>query len=124
MAKYYMQKVDKEEAAKMRENGFSLQEIADRFGVSRQRIGILFRKTGRVSKKPTGLDSVVFPNIRKFLSDNRMSIKRFSNFCQSDYNSVLRGIKGYNDMQKHTIDDILRATGMTYEEAFKEDEKE
>lgn len=117
-----MKKVDKEKAAQMRENGFSLQEIADCFGVSRQRIGILFHRTGRVPNKPSGLDDVVFPNIRKFLIDNRMSIKRFSKYCNIDYSSAIRGLKGKYDMQKHTIDDILCATGMTYEEAFKEDE--
>lgn len=112
------------QAATMRKNGASLKDIADSLGVSKQRIGVILRNTGRATCKPRNTHSIIFPSIRKYLNENRMSISRFAVLCNISGQTMNRAITGQTDMLKRTIDQILRVTGMTYEEAFKEDEKE
>ena len=124
MSSWKLSDDDISQAATMRENGASLQEIADSLGVSRQWIGVILHGTGRVTYKPRNMNRIIYPTIRNFLEKNRMSITRFSVLCNVSHITIYRGITGEKDMLKRTIDQILRVTGMTYEEAFKEDEKE
>lgn len=111
-------------AKTMRKNGDSLQKIADSLGISRQWIWVIIHRDGNVPYQQKLLNRVIFPAIRNYLYKNRISISQFSVLCNVSYKTIYRGITGQADMPKRTIDQILRITGMTYEEAFKEDEKE
>ena len=114
---------DRLEAAKMRKKGMSYQEIADRFGVSHQAINVLFRDGKRVDRKPRNTHQIKYIGIKKYLETNRISIGKFSNMCGVNSTTLWRNVIGKSDMLKRNIDKILCVTGMTYEEAFKEDEK-
>lgn len=111
-------------AKTMRKNGDSLQKIADSLGVSRQWIWVIIHRDDHVTYQQKLLNRVIFPKIRNYLYKNRISITQFSALCNVSYMTIYRGITGQTDILKRTIDQILRVTGMTYEEAFKEDEKE
>lgn len=113
---------DRLEASKMRKRGMSYQEIADRFGVSRQAINALFQDGKRADQKPKNTHLIKYIGIKKYLETNRISIGKFSNMCKVDNTTMWRNITGQTDMLKRNIDKILCVTGMTYEEAFKEDE--
>lgn len=68
----------------------------------------------------------VYPNIDRFMRDRGMDYEDFKNLCDpASKTAVYRtliGVGGVNGPTKSTIDTILKATGMTYEEAFaKED---
>lgn len=71
---------DISQIAAMRKSGASFQEIGDKFGVSKQWIGILLHGTGRVHCKPQNTHQIIYPKIRKYLEDNRMSVRRFAVF--------------------------------------------
>lgn len=114
---------DRLEAVRMRKDGMSYQEIADRFGVSRQAINDLFRDGKRADQKPKNTHLIKYIGIKKYLETNRISIGKFSKMCGIDNTTMWRNLIGKTDMLKRNIDKILKVTGMTYEEAFKEDEK-
>lgn len=111
-------------AKTMRKNGDSFQKIADSLGVSRQWIWVIIHRDGNVPYQQKLLNRVIFPAIRNYLYKNRISISQFSVLCNVSYMTMYQRITGQTDIPKRTIDQILRVTGMTYEEAFKEDEKE
>lgn len=115
---------DRLEAVRMRKDGMSYQEIADRFGVSRQAINALFRDGKRTDQKQKNTHLIKYIGIKKYLETNRISIGKFSKMCRVDNTTMWRNITGQTDMLKRNIDKILLVTGMTYEQAFKEDEKE
>lgn len=115
---------DRLEAVRMRKDGMSYQEIADRFGVSRQAINALFRDGKRADQKPKNTHLIKYIGIKKYLEKNRISIGKFSKMCRVDNTTMWRNITGQTDMLKRNIDKILLVTGMTYEQAFKEDKKE
>lgn len=111
-------------AKTMRKNGDSFQKIVDSLGVSRQWIWVIIHRDGNVPYQQKLLNRVIFPAIRNYLHKNRISITQFSVLCNVSYRTMYQRITGQTDILKRTIDQILRVTGMTYEEAFKEDEKE
>ena len=115
---------DRLEVARMRKIGMSYQEIADKFGVSRQYINFLLQDGERVGRKPKNTHQIKYIGLKRYLETNRISIGKFSKMCGIDYTTMWRNLIGKTDMLKRNIDKILKVTGMTYEEAFKEDEKE
>lgn len=111
---------DKAEAYFMRLEGKSFQEIANQFGVSRQNIHRILN--GVCERTPRrSLDTVVFPEIRNYMSENRLSFNSFSNLLGISVGAVINGLCGKNDITKNFIDRVLDTTGMTYEQAFKKD---
>ena len=63
-----------------------------------------------------------FANIRKYISENNISLRDFSKRCDIPVSTMSRIVNGKVDVQKSNIDKILKATGMSYEECFKEEE--
>lgn len=117
MAKQKLSTSDKIEAFSMRLNGSSLQEIADKFGVSRQCIFQIV-PTGTSYRLSNNYESCIYPNIRRFLIENRYSYHRFADLCAVSLTCMHNALIGRVSPHKSTIDKILEVTGMTYEEAF------
>lgn len=114
---------EKVEAYRMRLNGASLQECADRFGVSRERIRQIIPGVGERSIRQEAYKSCIYPNISNFMYENQYnyhSISKMTGFAQVTVSDYLTGKK---DMRKRFIDKILDITDMTYEEAFKKEAK-
>ena len=61
-----------------------------------------------------------FPKIEKYISENNISLRDFSKRCDIPVSTMSRIVNGKVDVQKSNIDKILKATGMSYEECFKE----
>lgn len=111
-----MTKEQKIEAYSMRLDGVPIRKIAEKYGVSYQCIQQLFpgiRKDYREKYK-----SCIYPNIVKFLIKNSMSINELAKRCNLSYVGLHDFLNGG---KKKTVDKILKATGMTYEEAFAEE---
>ena len=108
------------EAYAMRLDGYALQEIADKFGVSRQRIQqIIGPGSGHSVRRPN--PCMKYPNIGKWLIENKMTqcgLANKSGIASAYLSNILLG---KINPGKKIIDKILLATGMTYEEAFKEE---
>lgn len=106
-----------------REKGLTYQAIADKFGVTKQAVQCVCGKNCDAKFRRWDASKCVYPNVRKWLNENRITkaelIRRMgieteaSNYMRiGDY---LRG-KGYP--LKQTIDRLLSATGLTYEQFF------
>lgn len=63
-----------------------------------------------------------FPEIKKYISKNNISLRDFSKCCGMPVSTMSRIVNGKVDVQKSSIDKILKTTGMSYEECFKEEE--
>ena len=115
-----MTKEQKLKMYEMRLDGYTLQEIADEFGVSRQYVDQVIPSNGR-SRKKSSYDKCIYPNIKNWLMEKRITYTQFADLCGVDVMTMHNGITGKVTMRKTTIDGILKATGMKYEEAFMED---
>ena len=114
-----MTKEQKIEAYSMRLDGVTVREIAKKYGVSYQYIQQLFPGTGKDNGEK--YKSYIYPNIVKLLHENSMSLTKLAKRCNLSYVGLQYFLSGRNGGSKKTVDKILKATGMTYEEAFAED---
>ena len=115
---------DRAEAYYMRLNGSSLQEIADQFGVSKQLIAQFLPYSRHVTCHPHNLEACIFPEIRNFLETERMTYNRFAVLCGMGTQNIYNALTGKANPSKSTIDRILEVTGLPYEVAFRQEEKE
>lgn len=106
------------EARAMRANGFTLQEVADRFGVSKQAISKNIPQHYYSCQKCRDLGKIVYPGFRRFMMENRYTVSRLAKACGIRYAALYNALSGKHDPSKTTIDRMLSFTGMTYEEAF------
>lgn len=106
-----------------REQGYSAMEIANRYGVSHQAVCQACGKWSPGHFKRFSEKSVVFPNLRRWLNDTRMTraefIRRLGCVNGGNSNDQLRRLlNGTAQPRKKTIDKMLEITGLTYEEMF------
>ena len=117
--------MDKKEKMKLlREQGITCQEIADMFGVSRQRVHQVCGKTHPGYFRPIG-DECIYPNLRKWMNENKVSRKEFlQRMGLSPYSENQaqfgRYVRGECQPKKPYIDKMLAVTGLTYETLFEE----
>ena len=107
-----------------RAQGLSCTEVAEMFGTSRQNVSFLTCKHMPKEFRGWNKDNCVYPNLRKWLNDHRMSVSVLQaklNVPRSTVYTFCRGENAY--CAKSTIDAFLRVTGMTYAELFEEDTK-
>lgn len=111
---------DKIAMFKMRLEGATYEEIAKEFGVTKQRIQqIMFRTLGERHRKSN--DKIFYPNIRKWLEEKELTIRKFAQSNGLNYGTILRALQ-HDKMSTKTANQILKATGLTYEEAFRKEE--
>lgn len=102
----------------MRSKGATLQQIADKFGVSRQYIHSLIPKFNQQTRKPD-YSSWLYPAISEYCKFNKLGMIEIENEFGITYQSFRDIMIGKYSPRKTTIDKILNATCMTYEEAFR-----
>lgn len=59
--------------------------------------------------------------IEKYIGIEGISLREFAKKCDMPVSTISRLINGKTDIKKSNIDKILKVTGMTYEECFKEE---
>ena len=106
----------------LRMDGVSLQEIGDRYGVTKEYVRQLIGA-------PHGIDcrvqvKSIYKGLWNWMVSNKISAHRLSNMlsCAENYTSFSRKITGKSALNIREIKDILSVTGMTFEEAFGEEE--
>lgn len=109
----------------LRDEGYNYEKIADASGVSRQRVFQLIGGTRHKTPKPLTETECVYPNLRKYLNENkisRMSLTRqmYGEVTSRQYNRLNKFLNGttYVYINKHMLDRILSVTGLTYEQLF------
>ncbi len=102
--------------------GKTYEEIGTEFGISKQRV---YQLIGGEMKHKVVIpeERCIYPNLRLWMNENNVSVNKL---CRTMYDGRLepertevlrKALKGSN-CTKNTIDRILKATGLTYEEAF------
>ena len=111
------------EAMRMCEEGYSQTDIAAALGVSRQRVHQITGGYHAGHFKKFTEKQVVYPNLRNWLNENRMTKKGLLDRLGLEYHS--RTIAVYSSYlcgrsfpPKKTIDKLLEMTGLTYEQLF------
>lgn len=109
------------EMIEMRNEGKSLAEIGQRFGVSCQRIFQIIGNSTRYPGRP--IKNCVFPGITNWLFEHRVSIKEMSERLNCmGYHTLQLKLSGKHVFTLPETKAILAYTGLTFEEAFgKED---
>ena len=104
------------------------REIAEECGCSYQNVAKALASRNVVRFRHFTENACVYPALRKWLNDNRVSIEELlrrvyghniGGTTRKRYTDVFRG---HAELKKRDIDNLLRVTGMTYEELFREGE--
>lgn len=115
----------------MRLDGHSLQEIGNKFGITRQRVqrivGNYSADQRRAASYRTGLKRVIYPAIRNWILDHEMNLNQFcmgvsdsSGLSPDTIRSAMtRGQKA--GPRLFTVRAILNYTGLKFEQAFEEE---
>lgn len=106
------------QAYAMRLEGCSLQECAERFGVTREYIRQITPPIGNYARTRSKYDKCLYPRIADWLYENRFSYTRFCKMINVSAVSGRAYLTGETRPTKDFIDAVLLATGMKYEEAF------
>lgn len=117
------------EMIKMRLYGFTYQEIAEKFGVTRQRVQqIVAEFTGKErTARQSSLDRCIYPNIRKWMLDNNISMIKLSKMCglaETHIGAVRTKLNGEREFKISEIKAILKESGKTFEYMFFTENKE
>lgn len=108
------------EMCKMRLDGYSLAEIADRFCVSREYVRQCTPQCKNDgSPRFRTNKNYIYPAILSYMRTNRISTKSLSEKSGIAYPTLSKYLTGTTNPPKPAIDKILHVTGMTYEEAFR-----
>lgn len=119
--------VTKQEKLALREQGMTYQQIADYFGISYQAVAQPLAAYNPNHFHYVSESGCIYPNIRKWLNDNKVNKSEFARRCglsnvSNNKNRLNCYLIGRCDPPKMMIDKILAATGMTYEQAFSKEE--
>ena len=116
-----------EEIVAYRQQGMTYKEIATKIGVTKQRVAQIIGKQSIPHFRPIIHEDCIFPNLMKWMNENKVSRKEFcrrmngGDACDASYfTKIMRGEK---DIQKSTIDKMLKVTGLTYEVMFYEEKE-
>lgn len=104
-------------------SGMTYDEVAKIVGLSRQRVYQLIGRADTKLFRHIDADRCVYVGIRDWLNENKVSVseltrRMYGNFHTENQNRVSSMLRGSEKITKYQIDKILKATGLTYENAF------
>lgn len=109
-----------QEVLQMREDDYTLREIAKKMYVSVSLVAQIVPSDGKRRRPRDKKHRYVYPNIEKWLNDNRYTVMEFSKEVGVHSGTMSSHLLGRSYPTKPVIDSILKVTGMSYEEAFEE----
>lgn len=99
--------------------GETVHRIADSYCVSAAAIYDRFKNSGvEISRITVKHRSGIYPNLGNWMSENKISLDRFSKAVGMSYQGLRNFLYGKSNPKFETIQNILKITGLTYEEAF------
>lgn len=104
----------------MRTDGYTMQEIADKFGMTKENVRLVIN--GLLDRNTVQCNASMYPAIRSALIRKGLSIQDVAESSKICVSTLYRAVSPSGNPHKKTIDAILAATGLTYEEAFREEE--
>lgn len=117
----------KERCLQLEAQGYNRKQIAEAVGVTRQRVYQILGTAEKGFFKPITEQGCIYPNWRKWMNDNKVSVPAFSRLmgmdsASRDYGLIKRWMRGDNFPLKFNIDKIIEITGLSYEELFSKEE--
>lgn len=118
-----MTREEKIEMFTMRVDGATLQECADKYGITRERVRQIISNPNN-SHRGARFNPNKYRNrsLAKAISEKYGTVKKFSQESGLSPSAVNRVLNG-GGMSAKTINKVLKYTGLTYEEAFSDDEE-
>lgn len=106
-----------------RENGLNYQQIADKYGVSKQCVAQACGKQDIFHFQYN--NTCVYPGLRKWINDNKIStseLVRLMGMTAYGQNcaNLRNRLNGETELKKSDIDKLIEITGMTYDKLFRE----
>jgi DNA-binding helix-turn-helix protein len=98
----------------MRMDGYTLQEIGDKYGVTREYV----RQVLDVGKRKDKFSKIVYPKLKQYMIERKLSIRKLSILIDIQSATATRLLYGESSPTMSTVNKILKLTGLTYEEAF------
>lgn len=113
----------REQMQALRDQGMTYQAIADEMGCSRQYVYQMIGTGEGAQFRYITKEGCIYPGLRKWMNENlcgRTELLRRMGRFQWPRSAARLGtyLRGECEPSKSTIDDILKATGLTYEECF------
>ena len=113
----------KEQITLLAEQGLTMREIAGQVGVTRQYVSSCLCGTGLHDFIRLREEDCIYPNLRKWWNEHRMTLPRFFEAMGMRYhnNSINRlhiYMRGDGNPRKDFIDKLIAATGLPYETLF------
>ena len=114
------------EMVELRKQGKTYNEIASLMGTSKQRVHYLIGGKSDNLFRPVSRERCVWGGLQEWMNENKVCVaeltRRLYGHGNPSQQSLVRDrLAGKVNFQKDFIDNILRITGLTYEEAFKLD---
>ena len=106
----------------MRIDGCTFQEIADKYGVSRQAIQQMLRAIS--TESGVTRKNYIYPNIADWLIRNNISQRDFAKNIGFKQTAVSSYLTGKNPPHFTFINAVIKETGMPFEVAFHQSELE
>lgn len=106
-----------------RDAGLTYREIAEKHGISYQAVAQTCARYSVGHFRAYTKNDVVYPNLRKWLNDNKVTKSEFIRRMGNVYSGNLMAqvgnwFSGKTCPMKQSIDKILEITGLTYEQLF------
>ena len=106
-----------------RKLGMTYREIAAKYGVTFQSVQYACMKHEGGTFRYFQPDEVVYPNLRRWLNDNRITKAEFARrLGMKPDKQITCWLSGQTSPNKHTISKFITATGLSYEELFATEE--
>ena len=108
----------------LRDQGLTYREIGKQLGISYQAVysGLYIECEGDYFREQTK-QTCVFHGLREWMNENRVGLAELCRRIgdtgkRTTYSRIRKALRGYSILSKNDIDEILRVTGMKYEEVF------
>ena len=109
-----MTKEEKIDMFAMRANGCTLQQVADKYGITRERVRQILLAYATPRKEKV----YAYPNISHWMEENGVTLSQLADNCKLSYNTVRGYLNGVRDPNFIFVQYILKETGMPFEVAF------
>lgn len=108
---------------KLRRAGWTYQEIADKHDCTKQYVHSSIAKYVDSVRSPrrSSLEKCIYPNIRKWMIENRIKALHLSRICGLEDNGskIIQGkLRGESEFKMKEIKAILKESGQTFEYMF------
>ena len=119
----------KQEIFALRDEGYTYRQIAEKVGVSFQRVAQVCAGVNSMKGYPVRLNEhVKYDIIRDWMYDNKVNITKMTQLmgyenCPATIQRVRAMLYGEKEMRMRDIKKLLNLTGFTFEEVFGEEEQ-